>query len=250
MIKCNYIEGVVGLQYRELKIFIILKKDISLQDCGYTIGKFISSAMSKNKELLDMHNCNMYKNYTYDNLYPIATNSLYLSNSIYTFRIHSIDNNLMNKLREELSGFENNIAKVMGIEDIVYKQKPIDGIFTVTPVIVTLPKDEYGKINFSDCFGIQDIIIKQLVRKYSKFTGQYIKEEDAKAMFTCFNVASSPISLNYKGIKLTGIKIEAIVAPDKLSQSLAFFGLACGLGEKTSTLGTGFTIRSSRRGES
>lgn len=231
------------MQYTELKIFLILKKEISVQACGSTLGKLISSAMSKDKELLDMHNCNMYKNYTYDNLYPIAINGLYSPNSIYTFRIHSVDNNLSNKLKKVLNNFENNIAKIIGIDDRVYYQKPIHGILTLTPVIVTLPKDEHGKINFSDYFGSNDVIIKQLVRKYSKFTGKFIKEEDAKAMFTYFNIKSSPISLAYKGIMLIGVKIEAIIAKDKLSQDLAFFALGCGLGEKTSSLGTGFTIR-------
>lgn len=236
------------MEYIELKIFLILKKDIHFRKCGYVLGSLIGEVMSKDKETFVLHQSNRYKNYCFDYLYPISKDGVYKTNNMYNFNIHTINKEFAEKLKSLLDNYNNDYVKIIMTKNEVVKKHHIDTLKTITPLIITLERDENGKINFSDLMNLRDIVIEKLVIKYSKYIGEFIDVKEAQGMFYNFKVISSPICLDYKGIKLCGIKVTGDIAPDTLSQNLAFFSEAVGLGEKNSAIGAGF-VKSERRND-
>lgn len=225
--------------YKELKIAIYLKHDVRVEECGYMLSKLLSDVMAKDEDLLKLHKRTGFKYYSFDNLYPLAKNEIYTKDAIYTFRLRSINEHFINKIRRFLSGYENNDAKIiMASEKKCYKRQ-ISDVISLTPIIVTLDKRENG-FNPDKLKDVQDDIIKNLVNKYNSYYGDNIEFEEAAHMFLMGQRSSKLISVKYKNVKLLGIKYKFKVAPDDISQKLAFFAEAVGLGEKSSSCGAGF----------
>lgn len=225
--------------YKELKIAIYLKHDVRVDECGYMLSKLLSDVMAKDEDLLELHKRTGFKYYSFDNLYPLAKNEIYTQDSIYTFRLRSINEHFINKIRSLLCDYENNDAKIIMASEKKFYKRQISEIFSLTPIIVTLKKRENG-FNPEKLKDIQDDIISNLVHKYNSYYGENIQFEDAAHMFLMGQRSSKLISVKYKDIKLLGIKYKFKVAPDDISQKLAFFAEAVGLGEKSSSCGAGF----------
>lgn len=226
--------------YFELKLIIMLKKDIALKECGYTLSKLIIEAMSKDKELLKYHNKSGFKYYSFDNLYPLAKNGVYKKGNLYAFRIRSLNKAFIIKLEKELYKFENANAKVITVDKKIHKKRQVEEIISLTPIIVTLQQKVDNKVNPNELGGIQDNLVKNLVNKYNSLYDTDIKYDEAIHMFTSAKVSSKPISIAYKGVSLLGIKYRFKVSSDSLSQKLAFIAEATGIGEKSSSCGAGF----------
>lgn len=229
------------MQYKELKIVLMLKKDIMVKECGYILSKIISGAMSKNIELLKYHNESFFKLYSFDNLYPLAQNGLYIKGNLYNFRLRSIKDDFIKSLKRELYKFENEYAKIIIVDEKSIKQRTIEEVLSLTPIILSLKKDENSSLLDVEKLGnIQDDIICNLIKKYNSYYNTQISYEEVAHMFTTVKIASRPISVGYKGISLIGIKYRFKISKDSLSQKLAFFAEAVGLGEKSSACGAGF----------
>ena len=225
--------------YKELKIAIYLKRDIRVEECGYMLSKLLSDVMARDEGLLELHKRTGFKYYSFDNLYPLAKNEIYTKDAIYTFRLRSINENFINKIRCFLFDYENSDAKIIMASEKKFYKKQIDEIISLTPIIVTLKKREDG-FNPDKLKDIQDDIIKNLVHKYNSYYGENIEFEEAAHMFLMGQRSAKLISVKYKDIKLLGVKYKFKVAPDDISQKLAFFAEAVGLGEKSSSCGAGF----------
>lgn len=229
------------MQYKELKIVLMLKQDVAIKDCGYILSKVISGAMSKNEELLNYHNKTFFKLYSFDNLYPLATNGVYSKGNLYSFRLRSIKTDFIKNIKNQLYKFENDYAKVIVVDQKTMPQRTIDEILSLTPIILSLKKEDMqSKLNVELLANIQDDIICNLIKKYNFYYNTTISYDDVAHMFTTSKIASTPISVGYKGISLIGIKYRFKVSKDSLSQKLAFFAEAVGLGEKSSACGAGF----------
>lgn len=227
------------MNYRELKIVVLLKRNINVKDCGYKLSTMLSGAMAKDEELLNYHNTNTFKLYSYDNLYPLAKNGVYAENNLYSFRLRSVNIPFINKLKMNLYNFQDDNVKVIMIDDKTYRQRKIVELLSLTPIISTLEKNEDG-LDVDSLANLQDNIINTLVKKYNLHTGENLTFEDAAHIFTTSKPSSKPISINYKNISLLGIKYRLNVGQDSVSQNLAFFAEAVGLGEKCSSCGAGF----------
>lgn len=225
--------------YKELKIAIYLKHDIKVEECGYMLSKLISDVMAKDEKLLELHTQAGFKYYSFDNLYPLAKNDIYTKDAIYTFRLRSINENFINRIRCVLPNYENNCAKIIMASEQKFYKRPIDELISLTPIIVTLDKRDNG-FNPNKLKDIQDDIIKNLVNKYNSYYGEKIEFDEAAHMFLMGQHSSKLVAVKYKGVKLLGIKYKFKVAPDDVSQKLAFFAEATGLGEKSSSCGAGF----------
>ena len=75
------------MQYYNLKLSVILKKDISSEEAYEKLSNLISYTMLKDNNLKLLHEENKYKNYVFCNLYPIEKDSIYKCNNIYYFDI-------------------------------------------------------------------------------------------------------------------------------------------------------------------
>jgi CRISPR-associated endoribonuclease Cas6 len=76
-------------------------------------------------------------------------------------------------------------------------------------------------------------------KKYELFSGEKINKNTI--FINKFRILNKkPVSIKYKNISLLGNKLKILVNRDSDSQKLAFTVLACGLGEKNTSLGAGF----------
>lgn len=228
------------MKYKELRITVLSKSSFSIIQCGEKLGNFLASAMSKEKELLEFHNRCCFKNYAYDLLYPFAIKNMYYSNSLYMFRVKSIDIKFIEKLKGLLYGFEDKNFKFIAAEEKEVRYRPIEELIALTPVIVTFPKDKNGIVSDNEYKNMKNLVIKNLVRRYNIYTGENIHFDEVKDIFQSYNLKNKILPIEYKGIKLNGVKMNIKPAQNELAQKLCFFAEATGLGEKSSVCGSGF----------
>lgn len=227
------------MEYNELKIVVLLKKDILLKDCGYFLSRVIIEAMSKDEKLLEYHNGAGFKYYSFDSLYPLAKEGVYSKDGLYNFRLRSVKKDFISGIKKGLLKFQNNDIKVIMIEEKRYKHRKIDELISLTPVIVTL-ESQNNMVDVNQFGNIQDNIIRNLVKKYNSLYKETISFDDAAHIFLKTTLSSKPIPTSYKGVSLLGVKYRFKVNHDGLSQRLAFLAEAVGIGEKNSACGAGF----------
>lgn len=131
------------MQYYNLKLSVILKKDISSEEAYEKLSNLISYTMLKDNNLKLLHEENKYKNYVFCNLYPIEKDSIYKCNNIYYFDIRGIDLKLFMKLKQLLNIVEDKNFKVIQVNFETSIQRKITKLITLTPVIITTKIGDY-----------------------------------------------------------------------------------------------------------
>ena len=228
------------MKFIEFKIAIMLKRNIVLSEAGYVISQFLSSAMCRDKFLMEKHKGIGFKLFSYDWLYPLAKNGEYESNQIYTFRVRCLDPYLANKLEKVIRGHETRYMRALMVSKNTKTPKRIDKIVTLTPAIVSLAKDASGKVEAGHFEAAKDWMINGLVKKHNCFFEDKLDYQDCLHAFKNFSIISKPIGIKYKGIHLIGIKFEIEMHQDEISQKLAALAECVGLGEKSTAVGAGF----------
>ncbi|MBC5624416.1 CRISPR-associated endoribonuclease Cas6 [Clostridium sp. NSJ-49] len=220
----------------EISVKNYLLKNIDKNNMFEVISEVIDSTLSRNKEFLEFHNKNCYKNYCNNGFYPLETDGIYKEDNIYTFQIRTIDEDLAKYLIKNLANTSTKFIKVLKTDIKIISRKHIDKVFSITPIVI---KDStgYWKGNISlDEF--ENRIKTNLIKKYNSFTGDKIDEDFE--FYTRFEFKNNkPIAVNYKNIKLLGDKIQLNIADDEISQTIAYMALGTGLGENNSR-GAGF----------
>lgn len=228
------------MNYYEIKTVVLLKESINQKNCGSKIGEFINLAMLKDSVLKALHATNDFKFYSFDNLYPLAENSIYHKNRIYTFRLRTIKGDLATKLYNALKELNSDTFSTISVILEKVNQRPIEELISLTPIIVTLEKDENKLLKEKKLYSIEQDIINGLVKRYNKLNNKNLSYDDARHIFQISQVKSNIIPVSYKGISLLGIKYKFKVSMDNISQELAFLAESSGLGEKCSSVGAGF----------
>ena len=155
------------------------------------------------------------------------------------FRLRSLNNNFANSIANILKKFQNEYFNVIAVEKNIRAKRTIESLISLTPIIIT-EKGSRGIKNDITTSCTPDAILTNLIKKYNSFNDTNISLEDVGEMFLLSQVTSKPLGMNYKGIKLIGLKYNFHIASNSLAQDLAFFAEAIGLGEKTSAIGSGF----------
>ncbi|SFU78049.1 CRISPR-associated endoribonuclease Cas6 [Clostridium sp. DSM 8431] len=220
----------------EIKIKLFLMKDIKLSETQTSIASFIDKAFGINEELIEFHKRNCFKNYCFDLLYPIEKDKLYKNNKAYTLRIRTINRNLADFFSNKLVNcYDNNFKALVGEIKIIPK-KPIEKLYSITPVILKNDSGYWKKsISFED---FERRLKENLIKKYNAAFDTKI-EEDFDLYTGIEFLNNKPISIQYKNIKLLGDKLSLKIADDKRAQNLAYMALGCSLGENGSR-GAGF----------
>lgn len=215
----------------EISILVFLMKDVHSEDSLSRIGEFIDSGMAKKPELLELHNQNTYKNYCFCSFYPIANDKIYMKGDTYTIRIRTVDHKLAQFFNSELVNHYNNSIKALTSSIRVLPKKPIEKIYSVTPSIVKTHKG-YWKNNLT----ISDFerrLKENIIKKYNLLMNTKIDENFQ--LYTAIEFKNKkPISINYKGKKLLGDKLELYISDEKISQELAYLSLGTGVLEMNS----------------
>ena len=220
----------------EVKLKVFLLENIQLEDIHSRITKFIDGAMSKDKELLEIHNRNNFKNYCFDSMYPMEVDKVYKKGNIYTLTIRTINAKLAEFFLKTLVNEYNETMKGLTIEIRILPKKHIAKIYSLTPVII---KNDFGywKGNLS-LEEFERRIKENLIKKYNSINETKIDED--MELYTGIELKNKkPIGTNYKNIKLLGDKISINISDESIAQELAYMSLGTGLGEMNSR-GYGF----------
>jgi CRISPR-associated endoribonuclease Cas6 len=220
----------------EIRLKVFLLNDIKLDKAQMKITSFIDRALSKDKEFLELHEKNIFKNYCFNNMYPLCENGVYKKDNVYTITIRTISKELAKYISKILPNEYDEDIKGLVAEIRLLPKKHIDKIYSLSPVIVKTDKG-YWKGNL----GIDEFekrLKDNLIKKYNLINDNPMDEE-VELYNSIEFVNKKPIGSLYKNVELLGDKISLKIADDKLSQELAYMSLGTGVLEMNSR-GFGF----------
>jgi len=234
------------MKYFELTCTAYIKKDISFKESFELISKYISFSMAQHDELRELHTKEGFKHYSFGNFYPIEKEKIYPKGNTYQFVLRSLDQNFIDILTQTLRANINNPNfLVIDTSKRLTKQFFVSELYSITPVIVSIENGFFWTIQKDgDIMKLQKQLHDNLEKKYQSFYGEPIKsKQNFIQLLEIKNRVPQNIQItkNGKSIRLFGNKFRIVPNEDELSQRLAFFALASGLGEKNS-FGGGFCI--------
>jgi len=240
----------------ELRCVAYLKQDIKFDESFDYLSKFINYSICQKKEYLQKHNKNIFNNYCFGSFMPIQKDKLYKKGNTYNFTIRTIDEKfalaLVNLLKENIN---NSFLQIVQIEINNVKESFINELYSVTPVIMSLKKENTSTHQLfwtldksGDIIELQNQLQENLLKKYEEFFGeklevnqnfiQLLEIKNEKPQSIYFTTTKNEIQ---KRVRLFGNKFRIVPNEDEISQKLAFLALGVGLGEKNS-YGGGFLI--------
>ncbi|MCR8744479.1 CRISPR-associated endoribonuclease Cas6 [Romboutsia lituseburensis] len=224
------------IQVYQISCKVFTLKNILTQDAQCEICKIIDSSLSKNKDWLEFHKTNEYKNYCFDSLYPIPKDKIYKSNQIYTFTIRTINEELARYLQKILANEFNDTIKCLTTKIKIIPKKFIEKIYSISPMIMK-SDNGYWKNNLS-LRDFEKRLIENLIKKYNRINNTKI-DEDFEFYTTLEFKNRKPCTMNIKNVKLLGDKISLNISDNEIAQELAYMSLGVGLLECNSR-GAGF----------
>lgn len=228
------------MHYFELTTTVYLLKNVAFNEVNEKIAQLINKAMLSDKELAIKHEVNQFKNYVFDSLYPREQDKIYKAGKIYVFRIRSLEEYFITKIKELFSQVTTDYFKVIAGEVRRYEQRPIKELYTVTPALATIGKNIYW-IPSDDIKVLIERMNANLFKKYKSYFGISLNED--QLFFERIKILNQkPLVYKYKNTNLFGNKFKIAINDDEISQKLAFMTLGVGLLEKNSTVGMGFCI--------
>lgn len=228
------------MKYYELKVNVRLKQDIHFKDSLITLNTILNKFMMLNEFLKSIHQHKGYKFYNYSSFYPVEED-VYYEGELYFFTLRSCRKRIVKEFEKVLQN-DNPFFYVIESEFIVKNQYNLNGLYALTPVVMTYPnikEDRYWK-NEKPIQDLIKAINMNLQKKYKDFTGIDI-DRGYNMIEQIIITNQNPIGVKYKGGSIIGAKTKIILKQEKIAQDLAFFALGIGLLEKNS-LGFGFCI--------
>lgn len=212
----------------ELTLKVFLMKNVKSNESLEKIGNLIDKSLSKDKKLLDFHEENVYKNYTFNSFYPIEKSKIYGEGKIYSIKIRTIDEMLVEYFKKNLVNEYTDYIKALTLECSVVPKKYIEKIYSITPVVIKTEEGYWkGKLSLED---FEKRIKDNLVKKYNSYFDTKIDED-----FTLFKVINfenhKPISCKYKNINILGDKVTLVIDENDNAQKLAYLALGTAIGE-------------------
>lgn len=245
----------------ELKCITYLKQDVSFEDSFDSISKFINYSICQKDEYKQKHNQNVFNNYCFGSFFPIEKDKLYKKGNTYYFTFRTIDEKFAKELSNLLRANINNpYLQIVQVEKRDIKQFFISEIYSATPVIISLKKENEKSHQLfwtleksGDIIELQKQLQENLIKKYEEFFGeklnvsqnfiQLLEIKNHKPQSVCFTTTKNEMQ---KKIRLIGNKFRIVPNEDEISQKLAFLSLGVGLGEKIS-YGAGFCVSKGMR---
>lgn len=134
----------------EIKITLLLKKDIKYENVHYEISSNINKAMSQDERLKQIHKNNKYNPYCIGSLYPFNIQTkVYKANQVYILTIRSIKQEFLNSLKTSLKSCKTLDFNVLAIELNELNQKFIESIYTLTPSVISITNKQGKIINWT-----------------------------------------------------------------------------------------------------
>lgn len=217
------------LQIR-FKVFVL--KDIPAEKVQAEIAAFLDQELVKNVRFAELHQKNQYKSYVMDSLYPIESDKIYKKDRIYTLTVRTVDPELANYFAiQAVNGYTQSV-KALTAEIKVIPQKPIELLYTLTPVILKCDEKGFWRDTLSVDQYVERLKVN-LLKKWRQFYGEKLPEDFE--LFTGIEFLNKvPIKVEYKNIHLLGDKLRLHIAENETAQNLAQLAIGVGLGEMNS----------------
>lgn len=216
-----------------IRVKLVPLLNIKCNEVYEKLSNLISYAMTKDEDLLELHEQNTQKMYTFCALYPVQKDGIYRNGIIYSFDIRTTDINFALKIKYILDKLQSKFFKVVMTDINTNEQRKINQLISLTPAVIT--STETGYLN-NDLDFIKSRILMGAEKKYFKMFHKKISIDFIESIEKT-NI--KPIKIPYKNINFLGNKYIINVKQDKLSQDLAYIVFATGVCEKNS-LGFGF----------
>ncbi|WP_244834991.1 CRISPR-associated endoribonuclease Cas6 [Clostridium sp. BJN0001] len=210
----------------EISMKVFLMRDIDSTDSLFKIGQFIDNGICQDKQLLELHNKNKFKNYCFCSFYPLEKDRVYKKNNNYTIKIRTVDKNLAEYFNDKLVNHFNNDIKGLTSTIKILPKKYIEKIYSITPAVLKT-NEGYWRGNFSvDDF--EKRTKENLIKKYNSLMNTKIDENFDLCTAIKFD-NKKPVSINYKGKKMLGDKVSIQISDNKMAQNLAYMSLGTGI---------------------
>lgn len=224
--------------YDQLIVTLLLKKDIHYLSSSEVIGKWINQVLLLDDDLKLFHKQTGFKFYVYDNLFPFEKQGSYKEGKIYVLKIRSMKKGFIHRIKYLLRKNDSPFFQLLATEEQKVYPKQILELYTVTPFFVTV--DGKPWLSTDDFSLLEERLQANAEKKYKDLFGP---EDFSSSFIQRIDILNrTPISVNYKGIRLIGHKARISINEDIASQRLAFIISGTGLAEKNSSLGGGFCL--------
>ncbi|PRR77933.1 hypothetical protein CLLI_20280 [Clostridium liquoris] len=161
--------------------------------------------MLLDEELKQIHHRKEYKNYVFNNFYPLGNGKIYIRDRLYVFKIRGLSYDFINKMSKCLSMLKSDNFKVVSICGKEIKQKYIKELYTMIPLIVTIDSKPWLQDDDLDVFKRR--LEDNLEKKYKSFFNEEINVRDKFIQEIKFKNIK-PMHFNYKDIKLIRNKVS------------------------------------------
>lgn len=221
----------------EMDIKVYLSENINSNESNEYICELIDSVLAKEEKYLKMHNDIGFKKYCFNNFYPMEKDYIYKEGNIYTFKLRSVDKDLVKYIEDNMKNSYTKSIKVLSITSRVIPKKHIDKVFSITPTVIKFESGYWRSSNSIE--DIENRIVKNLKKKYKQYCG--VELSDNIEVFNFIKLKNKrPIPTKYKNVCLLGDKFEFKVSNNPIAQELLYLALGTGLGEMNAR-GFGFT---------
>lgn len=228
------------MEVYEIRLKLYMLQDVAARQIQTKVTALLDQGFVFNEELLRIHEANQYKNYVYNNPWPLESDKIYRAGKIYTLIIRTIDPNLAKYFHEVCPNQYTREIKALTAEIRILPKKIIGTLYSLTPIILKNYNKEsrgYWRTHMS-MQEFEERLKVNLIKKWNAFTND--KMDENFQLYTLIEFLNeAPIAVEYKNIRLLGDKIRIQVSDNVSAQRLAHFALGVGAGESNSR-GFGF----------
>lgn len=216
------------------KVYMI--ENLTKEEVTIELNKLIDTAIMQTEEMQTLHISREYKFYCFSGLKPIETDGIYKKGNIYTFVLRTVDEKLAQYFKATLAQQYTKSLKALTVETKIIRRKPIEKIYTLTPIILKFDTGYWQSKYSEEIF--EKRIRENMIKKYNTFNNVKLDED-----FELFNHIKfdnqKPVAFPYKGVTLLGDKVTLEIATNDSAQELAYLAIGSGLGEMNAR-GAGF----------
>ena len=131
------------MEVHEINVKVYILQDITVEEALEALSKLIDKSFYKNKDLKNFHEENKMKNYCFNSLYPLNIKTkIYEKGCIYNFQLRCIGFKLRDHFLKFLANEYTSKLKVLICQSKNIYKKPIDRIYSITPLMVKMPGSE------------------------------------------------------------------------------------------------------------
>ena len=214
---------------KEFRLKVFLLKDIPIKEGVETISKLLDTCLVTSG-CSALHKETQTKLYCFSSFYPLAEKGQYKAGNIYTVVIRTMDQVTAEVFERNLDKQSTSYIKALTLEKRMLKQKHVDEIFSLTPVIVKFRESEGYWRGQHSMEAFENHLKTNLIKKYNMLHHECIDEN-----FEWINyikiLNNKPIATKYKDIQLLGDKVSIKIAEHPNAQALAWMAIGTGLGE-------------------